>query len=78
MADRGSYNFWRTDDNLGTRDLYMNEDIYVWPDGSWSWACDYCWETDKWKGDDYRIVSGDEYVYTPEGNVIIKETGEVL
>lgn len=56
----------------------MNEDIYVWPDSSWMYARDYCWETCKWKGDDFQIISGDEYVYTPEGDVILKETGELL
>ena len=56
----------------------MNEDIYAWPDSSWMFACDYCWETYQWKGDDYLTISGDEYVYTPEGEVILKETGEVL
>lgn len=56
----------------------MNEDIYVWPDSSWSYACDICWENDKWRGDDYQIISGDDYVITPEGDVILKETGELL
>ena len=56
----------------------MNEDIYVWPDSSWMYACDYCWETCKWKGDDFQIISGDEYVITPEGGVILKETGDLL
>ena len=56
----------------------MNEDIYLWPDSSWMYACDYCWETCKCKGDDFQIISGDEYVITPEGDVILKETGELL
>lgn len=56
----------------------MNDDIYVWPDGGWSYACDYCWETDRWKGDDFQVISGDSYVLTPEGGVILKESGELL
>ena len=30
------------------------------------------------KGDDFQIISGDEYVITPEGDVILKETGDLL
>ena len=56
----------------------MNDDIYVWPDSSWIYACDYCWETYRWKSDDFQIISGDEYVITPEGDVILKETGDLL
>lgn len=56
----------------------MNEDIYLWPDGSWMFAGEYCRELDDWKGDDYLTISGDEYVITPEGDVILKESGELL
>lgn len=56
----------------------MNESIYVWPDGSWLFACEYCWEAERWRGDDFRIISGDSYVHTPEGDVLLKETGELL
>ena len=59
-------------------DILMNDDIYLWPDGSWDFASDYSWLESSWKGDDYQVIDGKDYVITPEGDVILKATGELL
>lgn len=56
----------------------MNDDIYLRPDGSWDYARDYSWLESSWKGDDYQVIDGKDYVITPEGDVILKATGELL
>lgn len=32
------------------------DDILSWPDGSWMFVGEFCWEVDRWKGDDYDIL----------------------
>lgn len=35
------------------------DDIMLWPDGCWVFTGEFCWETDNWMGDDYRILVED-------------------
>lgn len=39
-----------------------SDDLFVWPDGSWCFRYEYCEECDKWRGDDYKVLTSE----TPE------------
>lgn len=34
--------------------------VFEWPDGSRVYADDYCYELDRWRGDDFCIIYVDE------------------
>lgn len=34
--------------------------IYLWPDESWVYADEHSDELDRWRGDDFLIISGEE------------------
>lgn len=33
-----------------------DDDIFVWPDGSWLYRSDYCECCDQWRGDDFEVL----------------------
>jgi len=35
------------------------DNVMVWPDGNWCYAGEFCWETDRWRGDDYTVLASD-------------------
>lgn len=51
----------------------MGEEIFIWDDGSWMYVSDYCEEVEKWRGFDFRRLSGDDYLFDENGDLHEKE-----
>lgn len=39
------------------------DDIFVWPDGSWCYRCEYTLPDYGWKSDDFRVIPVDSEEY---------------
>lgn len=45
------------------------DDILRWPDGSWCLRSDHCDHADRWRGDDFEVLTPEH----PEYNLILEE-----
>lgn len=41
----------------------MYEAIYVWPDGTWVYQHEHCDHEDRWRGDDFEVVTASDPRY---------------